>query len=1606
MKLNKFLGFVLALSVVGCTNDLVDEGIATNNDAVLGNATDAELVITASMDEESSKAVTALKNEGKTVTALFDQGDQIGAYLFNTELDFAHLNLKFEALDGPVDVDNDGIKDKIDFKAMEQSILLQPGSGIYAYYPFNNGNTIIEGTTKSAAAVGGWDGTRTFQFETTQAMNGPGDYTFLDNNVVLVSKLNTITMGEDNSYKADLAFRFANSFITVNLKNDFDNEIKVNRVKIRVKSADYASGYAPLTGKFVYDFANSSDFSDSPFVDVKEGKDYVEVKLENGDVVLQPGEKAFVTAVVAPVNNFDGYVVEVYTTDGVYGNGDPKEYYFRYEKPAETVLTPAKNVRVGGANGISLNTANRYDDKYVHIFDAETLYKYMKYGAEDGAKIVFDNDIDAGAIDTEISDYQPDGQRFLGFEGHVIDGNDCTISNLKYRGTMYAGFVAYGKNVTVKNLKFKDCHFKAATDGDNHAFVGTVFGSVDGGSVNNVTVNGGSVSGLNKVGGLIGYSGTCGGDLNVNNCVVKGTEVVSGTPADKGSTEEHGSVGGLIGFVQTDNNTSVNNVNITNTKVDGVKVNTEKSRYDRHNGLYVGTYFGGGESTGKLTITGATIEGGEFTETYSSVNAINAYQKLSPYWVDGFEGKKALVGGLRGEYGKVEIEDYVFEGTKPGVKDGKYHIFNELNFLNLTENFGYVDATSTPLDKDVILRNEIKAAAETTFKPIYLKSQDAGLNNADWYTFDGNGKTLFNAKFAKHGDNASMFAHLGGNLKVKNISLDGVQVEAATGYAGILVAQTHGDLTAEGVKFTNCVATGDRKVGLVAGFNTETCELNVTNLSIGKGNELNANQAQVGAIVGYTYDSTVINNVTFATDAFVTINPYDASLWNGATTTTIPGYIAGGEKEGRTFGAYVGTLGTKHVDGTNIVMIDVPAVDTQFKVGDKLMTAYEAQFNLNSFNYYVGGWDKGVTEDNTAIINDSKPFHAAAYNLWNAETLRLRGAQFDTRNLYVTHNIDYDGKDFVTMLARNNVFDGQGCTIENINYVEAPWKEKTDAEYGPNNKGDLGLFTLARRKFSNTDITSHANVVVRNLTLKNVTALNGNYVSAVLAQANDDITGYNDFTTTLIENVHVIGGELSGYSRTGGLVAFIGNLDSGGTTTSTVEIKNSSVQGVEMTNNIDPTSEHIDTPFDGGKIGGLVGLVNKGALTIDNSFVKNITIDLRGTEKEANQANGYCAAGYLVGVFAGGKDTRSITITNSYVDNAIDAATPWKVNRVGSKIISTYGDDYALGIANNTEYTTYGTLLGGWKNDLGSVKINGIEYDKAYKGIYSIQAHKDSVIVTNATNSSEEAWFGSIKQAYDRANDTTKKETIEIYSNYDAGRNYYEPYTKFEGDIVTLNLYEATVHGQLDVHAAELTINDADNYTTTFTNKGYDATVHTSGSYPGLIGAAIVATANGKLEIENATFDIEGGKNAIAVSNYTGSKDMSTAAGTQYWVINITNCTFNNDAAIAFERPLEATLFGNTFNNIATYAIKSFQGDQFIYAQKNVFNGETGKPAFLFGDRSSGSTTKVLLGAGDNTDNNTYTTGMKKHAGMNADVVEFDDYIVSIVAAESAAMRK
>lgn len=1480
MKLNKFLGFVLALSVVGCTNDLMDEGIATNNDAVLSNGADTELVISAGLAEEETKATIAYGNQSYVMSARFEQADAIGTYLYHEDLEFSHLNLKFEAVDAPYDADGDGINDKIDFKAMEQSILLQPGVQVYAYYPYKNGNTIIggdlNGEATKATQRGGWNGTREFVFDKDQSIEGENLFGKIDSNIVLTSAPAYISMGEGNSYKADMKFRFANSFVTLHIKNEFTRDMTVKSVKVQLTSG---GELLPITGTFTYDFdkAGAAD-KVNPFTPVT-GKTYTEVSANLDNMIVVPqnnADRVSIPMVIAPVDNVDGAVIDIYTEDGA------EDYFFRITKDW-SAQTPSITRGANFPVSVNLTKETRYDDDFVHIYDFDSLKKYMQEGANENALVMIDADIDGdgkGVIETNIDGYSL-------FNAHTVVGNGHTLSNITVVGKKNAGFIGAGRAITMSDLTFENWDVTAAGEGDK-AFAGTVFGTLWAGQLDNVKVVDGEVKGLNKVGGLIGYAAE-GSTLNIAKTSVAGTKVAHGDYTGV-ADEEFGSVGGLIGFTQS-------RITIdAETYVEDITINAKMGRNDRHNGFFIGTF-----NTGSIEIETENAIRGNDTLNEQTLYDATAYDMTSPYWVEGFEGARTLIGGHRGTTGTVTINGYVFEGTKPAVKDGKYHIFNAHNYVDLAAN-----VATTGLDKDVILKNNIDFKKYDALQQIYLKSHDAGENNTDWYTFEGNGKALENLSVLP---NAKGYYSLfnaedkaSGNLKVSNLVVTGANFGAIEGvngatvadgtYAAIFVAKPAGDVVMDKVIVKNSTISGSHKVGLLVGYAQSTCGLKATNIEF-YGNNVYATQGQVGIAMGYACDGVELDIVK--------------SEGNHV--------YSGFAKAGRTFGKYVGTIGDGKNEGVSIVL-NAPAEGVVMKAyNGEFQAQFDSYYNTmldNSFEYMIGGWDNltTISEEDDAIINGSKLFHATAYNVWDAASLKAREGVKNGRNIYVVRDVDYAWGEFESMPQNNYFFDGQDCTIKNITYAKGA---DNNGYYG---NGALGLYG-----------TTGANngVTVKNLTLDGVKVNNRQETS--IAAGVVAIAKVN----TVIENVVVKNADLSGYGRAAGLVGYI----EAGTAT----ITNSHVYDSKFTV-AEATMWDNDPVQEGGQVAGLVGYVNSSTTTIKDCSVDNIALTGYTLEGKTHKV-----PGLLVGCYGGGG---SLTIENGTVDGGvIDPAKPWKIDVTKSTINGDATETCKAFVA-DYDYQSYGKLLGAWRSNSGALKMNGIDYNWNYKGVYSVGMNS--------------VWYGAIKHALE--NNTAADATIGLYE----GRVYREPDTDIEGVNLTIKEMDgghATISGHLHVYdESVLTVNGLN-----FDNEWAGELTPATNRYHN-----IILENNASLVASNCEFKLV--KDGASIFTKASGNDIdANHAGVQAVAVNLNNNKFignaETDVLVDFEGHVYGNFFQNAFQNFKEYAIYvGEEGENILFLDENSFNG-AGKIVGLekLWDASCNMNI-VFLGEGNGVDNN------------------------------------
>jgi len=282
-------------------------------------------------------------------------------------------------------------------------------------------------------------------------------------------------------------------------------------------------------------------------------------------------------------------------------------------------------------------------------------------------------DIDLGSLDKSwnpIGWYQ--NKTELGgavshkFKGN-FDGDDCTISGIKVKSTTN----------TLNNIG--------------------LFGSIDGGSIKNLTVSAEGITGGDNVGVL---AGSISGDTIVYNVKIEDS-YLSAT----------GDAGGIAGEVTGAKNAKSGTVTIEDCEADGIKIQSS--------GGYIGGIVGNAQNCNLVDISVRTYDGsadriqgqGYVGGIVGRQNATNIYNSYVSGTIGG-NGSTAI-GGIVGKYQSGNLIVARFEGTignsnngtasREGTFIGTRDASNSFTYgTGKNDNFAYLFTTSASMAKKVV----------------------------------------------------------------------------------------------------------------------------------------------------------------------------------------------------------------------------------------------------------------------------------------------------------------------------------------------------------------------------------------------------------------------------------------------------------------------------------------------------------------------------------------------------------------------------------------------------------------------------------------------------------------------------------------------------------------------------------------------------------------------------------------------------------------------------------------------------------------------------------------------------------------------------------------
>lgn len=136
MKINKLSYLLLGAALCGCTTDTTEESGAKQ--------TDADFIVRATVGDDGQTRAD-MTEDGLRFSFSAEDADRIGLYLNYPANDWTDQNLCFEAV-------NSQTKGWVDFKQVSSSTFaIQEGLNVYAYYPYEENEAQVSGTTDGTA---------------------------------------------------------------------------------------------------------------------------------------------------------------------------------------------------------------------------------------------------------------------------------------------------------------------------------------------------------------------------------------------------------------------------------------------------------------------------------------------------------------------------------------------------------------------------------------------------------------------------------------------------------------------------------------------------------------------------------------------------------------------------------------------------------------------------------------------------------------------------------------------------------------------------------------------------------------------------------------------------------------------------------------------------------------------------------------------------------------------------------------------------------------------------------------------------------------------------------------------------------------------------------------------------------------------------------------------------------------------------------------------------------------------------------------------------------------------------------------------------------------
>lgn len=442
----------------------------------------------------------------------------------------------------------------------------------------------------------------------------------------------------------------------------------------------------------------------------------------------------------------------------------------------------------------------------------------------------------------------------------VLLGADLDMTNVTHTPFNNAGHVFDGQNHTISNLKV------TASNGNSAGFMTSA------GTVSNLNFENASITGNYKAGVLAG-DGLC---AVINNVNVYNSSVIV-TPWKSGSQyKDANNVGAIVGYLSGEPNASV-----TNCTVSGCTVKA----YRKVGGAigFVNVPY----STSVVTITGNKVEN---TDVYA-IQTVQGYETSitadNTYIGQVYGGYQILASGTFNQDNNTATN--VTTTTLTNNEEGNIAVSSPQQFLALD-----VAATSELAGRTITLEQNLNFEG-ITFDPVNIWT------NENPCTFDGGGNTISNITLTE-GGTSGLFGTCAMNISNLNVDgITGELGSAyADRFAGV-ISNLYGNLTEVHVSNVNIVS-GEARVAAIVGIhnggNMTNCSVNQAYLEgtwcVG-GLSGGVNESSTMTYTGCTLTNVKINCID--QDYYGLVTAYNAIPNFTMTGCTMSGCTVNGQED-------------------------------------------------------------------------------------------------------------------------------------------------------------------------------------------------------------------------------------------------------------------------------------------------------------------------------------------------------------------------------------------------------------------------------------------------------------------------------------------------------------------------------------------------------------------------------------------------------------------------------------------------------------------------------------------------------------------------------------